>query len=52
VAIDELVRGVSIGLGELPVSACPALDRNHSSEVTIDEIIAAQNNALSGCPSG
>ncbi|MFN8640195.1 MAG: hypothetical protein U0802_00460 [Candidatus Binatia bacterium] len=50
VSVDELVRGVAIGLGSLPVSACPAMDRNGSDEVTIDELIAALNNALDGCP--
>ena len=51
VRVDELIRGVSIGLSSLPVSACPAMDRNGSGEVTIDELIAALDNALDGCSS-
>jgi hypothetical protein len=50
VTVDEMIRGVAIGLGSLPPSACPAMDRNGSGEVTIDELIAALNNALDGCP--
>jgi hypothetical protein len=50
VSIDELLLAVNIGLGHRPVSACAALDRNASGEVTIDEVIAAIENALNGCP--
>jgi len=50
VTVDELVRGVSMALGSLPVSACPAFDHNGSGEITIDELIAAQVVALNGCP--
>ena len=33
-----------------PVSACPAFDANGNGEVAINELIAAVNNALNGCP--
>jgi hypothetical protein len=49
VTVDELIRGVSIGLGTIDLVTCPAADRNGSGEVTIDELIAALNNALDGC---
>jgi hypothetical protein len=49
VTIDELLVGVNISLGDRPISDCTALDRNGSGEVTIDEIIAAIDNALNGC---
>jgi hypothetical protein len=50
VSVDELIRGVTIALGLQPVSVCPAVDRNNSGEVTIDELIAAIGIALDGCP--
>ena len=50
VTIDELLLAVNISLGPQPVSACPAVDRNASGEVTIDEIIGAIQNAQRGCP--
>ena len=49
-SVDELIRGVVIALGSQPVSVCPAMDRNGSGEVTIDELIAAIGIALDGCP--
>ncbi len=49
VSIDELVLAVNISLGQQPVSACRAIDRNGSGEVTIDEIILAIANAQAGC---
>lgn len=50
VAINELVLGVNIALGQQPISVCEAFDRNGSGEVTIDELITAVTNALEGCP--
>jgi hypothetical protein len=49
VTIDELVRGVNIALGNLPVDECPASDRNGDRRVTVEELIAAVNNTLLGC---
>jgi len=46
VSIDELIKGVNIALGNLPVTACPAFDTNHNGQVSIDELIAAVNVAL------
>jgi ELWxxDGT repeat protein len=51
VAIDELVRGVSIALGGLPAGACVEVDINASGDVTINELIAAVRDALNGCDS-
>jgi hypothetical protein len=51
VTVDELVKGVNIALGNLPVGDCPAFDTNDNNEVTVDELIKAVNAALSGCPS-
>jgi hypothetical protein len=50
VAIDELIRGVNIALGELPLDACPAFDGNGDQRVGVDELITAVNNTLLGCP--
>jgi hypothetical protein len=50
VRVDELINGVGIALGTLPIASCQALDRNGSGEVTIDELIVAEGNALQGCP--
>ncbi len=47
--IDELVTGVNIALGALPIGRCPDFDPGGSGTVTIDEIIAAVSNALAGC---
>ncbi len=49
VTIDELVRGVNIALGILPLDACPSFDSGGDGEVTIEELIAAVNDALAGC---
>jgi cysteine-rich repeat protein len=50
VAINELILGVNIALGLQPVDACGAFDRNVNGQVTIDELLRAVNNALSGVP--
>ena len=49
VVISELIRGVTIALGNNPVSNCPAFDRSGDGEVVVSEIIAAVNAALNGC---
>jgi hypothetical protein len=49
VAINELVTGVSIALGNQVLSACPAFDADGDGSVAINELITAVNNALAGC---
>ncbi len=49
VAINELVRGVNIALGNADVASCVAVDRDGNSMVAINELIAAVRNALDGC---
>src|SRR5262245_48484659 len=49
VAINELISGVNIALGNNPLSSCPAFDVNQSGMVEINELISAVNNALNGC---
>jgi hypothetical protein len=50
VNINDLVRGVSIALGNQPIDACPAFDPSGSGTVEINELIAGVSNALNGCP--
>jgi len=50
VAINELILGVNIALGNNPLSTCPAFDANDSGMVEINELISAVNAALNGCP--
>jgi len=49
VTINEIIRMVSIALGNTPLSACRGGDADHSQGITVDEIIAAVNDALDGC---
>ena len=49
VTISDLIRGVNITLGLLPVSNCPAF-ANMQGMVTIAELIRGVNNTLNGCP--
>jgi hypothetical protein len=50
VAINELIRGVNINLGNADLSTCPAMDGNGNGMVAINELIQAVNNNLNGCP--
>jgi len=50
VTVDELVRGVNIGLGAQPVASCAAMDNSGNGAVTVDELVRAVGNALNGCP--
>jgi len=50
VTVDELLQGVNIALGNLPLAACRVFDANGDGDVTVDELLSAVNNALSGCP--
>jgi poly(3-hydroxybutyrate) depolymerase/6-phosphogluconolactonase (cycloisomerase 2 family) len=49
VTIDELLKGVNIALGSLPLSACEMFDDNGDGTVTVDELLRGVNNALNGC---
>jgi hypothetical protein len=52
IGVSELILGVSISLGHRTLSACPSYDRNGNLMVGVEELIAAVNNALQGCPGG
>jgi cysteine-rich repeat protein len=49
VTVDELITGVNIALGSLPLSTCRVFDANADGEATVDELIRAVNDALIGC---
>ncbi len=51
VAVNELITGVNILLGATAVSACRQFDRDNTSSVEIDEVVAGVGNALFGCQS-
>jgi hypothetical protein len=49
VTVAELVRGVGIALGTLPLSACPAFAGEGDGSVTVGALIAAVRAAVAGC---
>lgn len=50
VAIDELILGVRISLGDAPLAQCPAFDVTPDGELRIDELIRGVGSAATGCP--
>jgi PKD repeat protein len=52
VTVDELLKGINIGLGNQQLLTCPAFDANRDGQVTVDELVAAVNAALNGCAAG
>jgi hypothetical protein len=50
VTIDELILGIGIALGDATVAACPSVDVDGDGRVSIDELVAAVDRALSTCP--
>ena len=51
VDVANLITGVRIALGELPVTGCPAIDADGDGTAAVDELILAVGNALDGCRS-
>jgi len=49
VTIDELVSGVNVALGTLPIDRCPAVDVDGDEQVTVAELIAVVSASLTGC---
>jgi len=49
VTVDDLVAGVAVALGTRPLDVCPSFGTGQDHRATIDELIAAVRNALSGC---
>jgi hypothetical protein len=52
VAVNELVRGVSIALGSAMLATCPSYDVNGNGAVGVEELVSAVGNALRGCGGG
>jgi sugar lactone lactonase YvrE len=50
VAVNELLQGVNIALGNQPMSVCPVFDAGGDNQVTISELLTAVRAALDGCP--
>ena len=51
VTVDELITGVNIALGTLPLSRCSKFDTSGDGAVSINELIVGVNNAVAGCAS-
>lgn len=49
--LDNLITGVDIALGDLPVDECPAFACEETQEVTVVCLIRAENAYLHQCPS-
>lgn len=50
ITVNELITGVSIALGTLPLSTCPEFDCANTGRVDVACLITSVNAALSGCP--
>jgi hypothetical protein len=49
VTVDDLIKGVNIALGNVPIDVCATLDVNGDGRVEVNELISAVANALDGC---
>jgi hypothetical protein len=49
VTAEELVKGVSIALGTLPLDQCQPMDTSDNGQVTVDDLVAAVDVALTEC---
>lgn len=49
VTVDEILLGVNILLGTVPLSQCSNLDADGSGSVTVDELLQAVDHLLNGC---
>jgi outer membrane protein assembly factor BamB len=49
VEVHELVRGVGIGMDEVPFATCPRFDGDDDDIVAIYELVGGTANSLSGC---
>jgi hypothetical protein len=50
VRVNEIVLGVNIALGNLPIGACDLFDANDNLQVTADELVSGVGALLDGCP--
>lgn len=52
VEVAELIKGVDIALGLMPLTECRAIDANGDGSVSVDELIGAVSAILAGCSGG
>jgi len=52
VAVNEIITGVNIALGNSGIDACPVFDTDATGTVEIYELIIAVGNLLNGCTAG
>ena len=50
VTVDNVVLMTSIALGTQPSTSCDTGNGAHPGRITVDQILAAVNNALTRCP--
>ena len=50
VGVHEILRCVAVGLGQVALAECDACDADGDTQVAVNELVAAVDNALSGCP--
>lgn len=50
VTIDEIVTLVHIALGDMAIDVCPAGDNDQDGAITVNDILAAVQSTLAGCP--
>lgn len=50
VSVDELVMGVRIALGVMPIDRCGAFDVAFDGTVSIDDLVTAVDHSLGACP--
>lgn len=49
VTVEQILTMVNIALGNADLSTCRWGDVNEDGQVTVDEVLAAVDNALNGC---
>ena len=51
VDVSEILRCVAVGLDRATLAECDVCDADGDAQVSVNELVAAVDNALSGCPS-
>lgn len=49
VAVNELIAGVNVALGQLPMESCEAIDRDGDGRAGIDDLVHAVEDAVGEC---
>jgi hypothetical protein len=49
VSVNELITGVNVALGRMPMTACTAFDSGGDAKVSVAELISGVRAALEGC---